>query len=176
MLRSSINGDMEFERERMIFDIVYDFGEDSHDRWTITASAGTGFGDMESVILNWDFSERSNRYEHVITITSGSPWRANDTVRLVSDWNPESGFFTLSAGDGFFNESFSGLFTLEDDGGFRLRFDDMTMGFGDSLGIEVRTSPDVDIASIDFININDWTMDMIQNLQRNIFDMSRMFW
>ena len=175
MLRSGISGEVEVGRNWTSFDIEYDFGADSRDTWTISTAVNTGFG-RETANIIWDLNERSNRYEHVITITSGPLFSPYSTYRLTSSWNPNNGDFTLSSDDGWRHNSVHGNFTAERDS-FTLRLSDLSlMGFGDSLNIEINTSPSADFESINFINISDWTVDIIQNLQRDLFGMSRMFW
>ena len=157
LVRMEINTNIRIEGERIRFSGTFDFGTSAKDSWDFRLTA-----EDATLRIVWNHTERSDRIESIIVLTAD-----NESFTLKSDWTPSNGRFTLSANDDYgFGGEISGVFR-ESSGGFNLAFDDIMIDsyYEDKLSIEIVGEYGAKIDPVTYINIDDWTMDLLEKLE-----------
>ena len=144
------------------FTIVVDFGAADQTTWQLDVK--TQYDDFS---LRWDYSVRSNRHSNIISFAVEDRW-GRQTYSLSSEWNANNGDFTLSFDDGRNRENIHGNFTTSRNG-FNLMFEEIPLG-RDTLRLDITASSGTNIGNVDFINIDEWSMHLMDSLQRAIFN------
>lgn len=168
MLRIDLSGDLVIYGDRFEFEIILDLGESATDTWELDM---TFRFDRERVNVRiiWDYREANGNHVHTIEISG----RDIDTIELRSDWDPVRGDFILSAhersrwGTWDFG-SIDGNFTTDGET-FSLRFDQDTRD--GHWALEISTERGAAIGTIDFINIDQWTLAWLERIEDVLWDL-----
>jgi hypothetical protein len=171
LLKMEAETNIEVFGENTQLRMTFDFGASPQDRWTFEISVQE-VGDRSSGKMVWDYKERSNSIENSLTFTSSD----DDPFTLKSVWSPESGIFTLSYEDKWGDDNnISGVFTT-DGAGFHLSIDNPMPEYLDSvLTIELIGEPGAEIKQIDYVNIDQWGMSLLNKLQSLITGLTYSF-
>ena len=168
IFRMAYEVDLRFSGERIRIDRVLDFGRSARDNWTFTANMNV-FGDRTSSEMVWDFRERSNRVINNIIWTNNDRW-GEDIVMLQSVWSKDSGRFALSYDERWSSGEISGILTYGRNG-FRLAIDNPFLRQTNTwFDFELIGTTDNQIRSIDFINIDRWTQEMLEEIDEALIE------
>lgn|GEM_PF-3344987 len=154
------------EGETIVVQATIYFGESATDTWIFHLLASDG-DEFNSGVLSWSFGETSRGFENVIEGVEGTN---GDSFSLASVWNPSNGRFDLSANDGNDIFGFGGTFTTTS-GGFQLQLDTIDIPSVGSLAFGLSMVSGADIPSVDFINLDQWDMTLIEMVMGSIFGM-----
>ena len=165
LLRLEIDANLEFDRERTRTKISLDFGSSARDTWVLEMNT-----DDETYIIEWEINESSRGAEIILRFTEEyRNW--SESFEITLDWS-DRGDFTLSHREGRERETLlSGTYT-SDRNGFRLTLDDpfVSTGWGETLHLEISTaSRSGRIPQIDFINVSEWDLSLIDKLEDFIY-------
>jgi len=161
-----VDADLEFDRERAQFNISLDLGASAHDLWVFKISVDDGRNSTTGII-EWERSEspRGGGFTSLRFIDE-SRW-GDTTSEILLDWT-DNGYFTLSFADDYYQETLlNGTYTSNNNG-FRLVLDDPFISpyWGESLRIEISTTAQSGpIPQINYINISDWGMTLMDSLE-----------
>jgi len=146
---------------------VLDMGTTALDDWRAEFTVLTN-GEVEvNGYALWTIEEDNGRYTNALRFSDHE-----ESMTFASVWNSNSGSFTLSFEEyttrwGYDSGSTGGVFQLDDNGGFRLTFDDL----GDaSLEIESRATSDIQFPS-SFVGIDRWADELLERLEEAVMDM-----
>jgi len=172
LMRMEYEIGMRYRGERIRINATYDFGTSAQDTWTFTTS--TNFdGQRSSTEITWEYSTRANRITN--TITTISEFSGIETEQIMSsEWSRDSGRFILfyehNWGFGRDGGELGGLFTY-DRNGFSLIIDNpFPRHFDQRLDLEITGTTGNQVRNIDFINIDRWTMDMLEDIDDALWD------
>jgi len=169
LIRMEHEVNMRHDGNRIRMNMTYDLGASAQDRWVFTSNINND-GVRESFEIIWDYEVRSNRVINTITIVTEN-MRQEDEVILISEWSRDSGRFTLSYEDYWSSGELEGIFTY-DQNGFRLVIDNpLPRTFDQRLDLEIIGTADNQIRSIDFINIDQWTKEMLEDIDDALWDL-----
>lgn len=165
--RLEMTNALSYEDDPVNIDFTIDFGAHALDAWTLNMALTF---DMvtTNVELAWVISEDGGRYVNTATLRA-----TGINVSLESDWNTNTGGFTLAAGeDGNTLGSFGGNFTTDSEGGFRLRFNEIPLDRA-HLSIQIQSEAAGAVAfPSSFINIRDWNVqEMMETVEATVFGM-----
>jgi len=168
--RIQFNADLTFDGERAEIDIALDLGSSVLDDWTLDIAV-TESGETETLSVAWEINESNDRYINTFTLR---PPGSADAIQLSSDWSPSTGAFTLSYSDNAprgESGAVSGIFSVDNYGGFRLGFDAFGSGRA-SFVIEIESSAASNIQfPADFINICQWNEQLLYDLEQALDDL-----
>ena len=168
LLRIEFDADMSFDGELAQMGGVFDFGASATDRWTFDIFAGDQYS-RQTISLAWDYSRNGDVVSNTLSLSMDGVPMGN----LSSSWDTRSGGFVLSARDAYFNESTLTGTLLVNANQFTFRLDDLTVGYNESLSIEVSgRSGNVTIPKVDYINLDRWSdtlMDVLDGLANSGF-------
>jgi len=156
MLQAKVFSNLEIDSEKIDTRASFNFGLAVDNPWTLDLVWSDRYG-REQVSLEWDFSETPAGFENMLEIT-GWPNRNDTASTFTTVWSPDSGSFVISHRG---SDCIAGLFVIEEDGGFRLRFDAFELGPRQSLMLEIAASPGAQIGDVEFINIDQWDSALI---------------
>ena len=145
-----------------------DFGTSVFDPWNFVISGTTEspyWSDSFEIELVWTFTESANRFVNAVDITV-SDNGFEDSGRLVSDWNSNTGVFVLAFEDDRGADAFElkGIYRLDSNGGFTLSFEPIDTGF-ETFSFEISTQIGANIQPVqDFINFGDIPLGMFLDL------------
>ena len=151
----------EFSGDMEEITITFDFGSSVLDTWAIELILDSDFG--TEVALVWDFIETSRGYENILAFTDEGV-----KTNFVSAWNPSTGAFELGMGDGLEYLSFSGVFNTSGNG-FELELQEIEIPFVGKLGLSLSMMPGAEVPNVDFINMDQWDMEIIDLVMNSIF-------
>ena len=161
MMRITIHGDSIYNNERTHIDARADFGASANDRWELFIAATSDFNET-SININWEYNETPAGYENVITFyEDGLP-----ISRIIITWNPHNGVFTRRD-DIAQIDYLTGVFTTDYNGGFSLRVNDFSSGRSFMM-LDIEAKPGAEIETVEFINLDRWSMTLIHDLQRSL--------
>ena len=165
LMQARMDANMSFDGDFATFGVFIDLGSSVNDTWQITMDWRDDWS-QDSFTASWDFHQVGQNYVNSIRFFDG--W---DFITLESSWNPNSGRFALSYSDGWGSGSFGGSFNVLNDGGFSLQLDRIDLGWGETLDLSMTVSPGADIPRVDFINIDQWDLSLLDLIQRSILGM-----
>jgi len=172
LMRVELDADLEHDRDRAQFEGFWDFGSSAHDTWVQELNMFER-GDRVTSTIEWDIRETSRGGETTYRTVNDDRWGVF-TTEITLDWT-NRGNFALSLRDdwGGNRTLLSGIYTIDNEG-FNLVIDDPFADyFWDEslqLQLEISAARGADrIGEIDFVNISDWDMRLLDRLE-NLFD------
>lgn len=174
LLRAAVTMDVSIDGERTEMYTEMNFGTSADDKWTMETTMIDRWSRTE-MSIEWDIRETSGGYENTLSVSTSyitDRWDSVESFTLVSTWSPETGSFSLGFRDDWgFDDSIDGVFNLLPQG-FSLRFDDIDIGWNESLSIEIISDRGANIRNINYINISQWEespFDMIEEILGGLF-------
>jgi len=165
LMQITVGGEMAFddEVEEFPFDIVINLGTSVYDTWSFYV---TGEFPEDSVRVYWYFLDDFTGYENSIFVHTTDFWGTEEVYHLYTVWRPSTGRFHLRMTDGIWiDESFVGNFLRDDSGNFTFEF---TVADFDVI---ISGTPGIaDIPYINFINIDQWDEELIDQVEAFIFE------
>ena len=161
LLRMVLNMDISYNYYPTEVIAMLDFGRSVEDDWVFNIIFDNLYT-AENYAIYWTFEEQSGNYINTINIATGT----TDTITLISEWNINRYNFTLSYINGPEKSTITGIFTTEDKN-FYLMLDDLfPNNTSTGLMIEVSTRTGVQIDEINYINIDNWGIALIESVMR----------
>ena len=154
-----VSGALSYIGEPLVeFVISADFGQSD---WLIQMSMFEGGWEIGYIDIIWDYINIVGIHANFIDIDI-----MGVRAGFMSEWSPSNGYFTLSASEaGATVGLISGQFLVDNNGGFLLRFVE-----GD-LDISITATPGTpNIPSINFVNMDQWDWELIDQVEWFIFD------
>ena len=154
LVRVTTNGHFSFDGDSISFRADINFGASATDTWTIDASVTDRWG-TNDFRGSWDMRTIGGVHEHTLSGTAGQ-----NTIYLRSDWNPNSGAFSLrytetGSWGTHSGDLLDGNFTVNGND-FRLRFN-FDNDWDTVVNIEIDTSQRSEAGSnVNFVNIDRW--------------------
>ncbi|NLB29000.1 MAG: hypothetical protein GX823_02060, partial [Clostridiales bacterium] len=143
-----------------------DFGQSGYDDWTLDCYVHTPH-DACGLGAIWSYSDTDGTAVNEITFTAGDSG-FNDTIVLCSQWEAQSGSFSLrlSGVPGTYGRSNNFYFAIQgtliyDDDGFSLALDTTPQ-----LRLGITGAADCSIAQAEFINLDEWDRDTLVHFER----------
>ena len=161
LLRMEMNADISYNYYPTEVTAVLDFGRSVEDDWVFDII----FEDLYTTAMyaiHWTFEERAGNYINTITVSEDT----TNTITLISEWNISRFDFSLTYISDQEKSTITGVLTT-DENNFYLRLDDLfPENTSTSLKIEVSTQTGVQIDEINYINIDNWGIALIESVMR----------
>ncbi|MCL1844000.1 MAG: zinc ribbon domain-containing protein [Defluviitaleaceae bacterium] len=175
LLKIDIDGSINMFGERINFDGIIDFGSSVADPWSIEMTARAG-GERAFFGAIWEVREGGTRYVNDLEIFITNAWGGRQAITLTSDWNHANGNFNFSGVSrddwGTHEEEFlDGNFTV-DGNNFRLLINQRNERWGTrtDVSVEVYTTSNNNVGTVDFVNIDDWGQRFLDNIEDALWD------
>jgi hypothetical protein len=169
LMRMEVDFDFSYAGEHAWFDILLDFGSSAHDDWVLTINTRDGRDSMV-VSVAWIVRETSRGGETTLEMSSEDRF-GSESFAITLDWN-DRGSFNLSFRDSYSSENLlSGTYTKINNG-FDLVIDDpfSNSWWEESLQLKISAvSRSGHIQRIDYINIADWDMSLLEKIEEFIY-------
>jgi len=168
LMRLELDMDLEIYGERGRVNITFDFGSSAKDLWVFEVSMPGSSG--EKYILEWELKETSRGGETSLRFIE--EYRGGrDTSEILLNWTERGSFNIAFIEDRNRETLLSGTYTREKDG-FKMVIDNLLLfTYGsDSIELEISTASGKGIPKIDYINISEWNMSLIDKIEDFVYD------
>ena len=162
LMRIEVDFDFIYDGDHTEFDLSLDFGSSAQDVWVYSFNS-RDFSDSTSYSISWNIRETSRGGETMLTINSENR-HGSETFAVILDWN-DRGKFTLTSRDANSHDTLlTGIYTKINDG-FSLEIDNPFDDSRQEENLQLKISAisrSGHIKEIDFINIADWDLSLVQ--------------
>jgi len=163
LLRMVVNADTVYDGESAEANVTFSFGDSINDEWEFSFLVTSG-DNTDTMTIQWSFEEQSGKQVNTIRITTVYM----KSFTLMSEWDEDSGNFTLAYEDNRERNEITGVFTT-DDKNFRIEFDNLyPANSGATLLIEVLAETGANIGEVEYINIDKWGNVLLEAIMRLI--------